>query len=46
MADDRRRLFSHHEDGVQHLSINVRKWRGVLGFFRYKASLDYSLVNP
>lgn len=32
-GNDRRRLFSHHDvDGVEHLSINVRKWTGVLGF--------------
>ncbi len=33
MTEDRRRLFSHHQvDGVDHLSINVKKWTGVLGF--------------
>lgn len=31
--NDRRKLISHHNvDGVEHVSINVRKWSGALVF--------------
>jgi hypothetical protein len=31
--NEKRRLISHHTvDGVDHVSINIRKWKGVAGF--------------